>query len=238
MMSISGLRQIVITGLLAAAVLAAVAVGSVWRQMPVEDLTRDVSAVARLHPLTGALSNLGILLWCASASVCAFAACVVGRTGPGLSRGFLLSSALLSAYLMLDDLFLIHEDLVPRHLGLPETAVLAALGTSALTYFACFARTILQTRWVTLAAAIGLLGLSVVVDAHRWSWMWRLGTWSILLEDGLKWAGISFWCSYFLQTSALALPRPAALVRPAPRLPAVRRAVHVERPQSVPSQPG
>lgn len=35
-------------------------------------ITRDLAATANLHPFTGALSNLGILLWCSSGILCFF----------------------------------------------------------------------------------------------------------------------------------------------------------------------
>jgi hypothetical protein len=37
-------------------------------------MTNDTAAIARIHPIAGILSNLGVLLWCASASICLFAA--------------------------------------------------------------------------------------------------------------------------------------------------------------------
>ena len=41
---------------------------------------------------------------------------------------FLLSSALLSAYLLFDDFFLFHEDLASRYLGLDENVVFGLWG--------------------------------------------------------------------------------------------------------------
>jgi hypothetical protein len=84
-------------------------------------MTRDIAAIAKIHPLSGFLSNLGILLWCAAASICSFAAMTLRKIKPRDIFWFLLSSAVLSAYLMFDDLFQFHEELAPTYLGLNET---------------------------------------------------------------------------------------------------------------------
>jgi len=98
--------------------IAAVAVASICKQVPVGVLTRDVAATANIHPFAGMLSNLGVLLWCSSAVSCLFAGVFAHQRKLRTISLFLLSSGLLTFVLLLDDLFLIHEDLAKRHLGL------------------------------------------------------------------------------------------------------------------------
>lgn len=205
-----GLRQLVATGLAAMLMLGATAAISVTSPLPIGSLTRDVTAVAKLHPLTGLLSNLGILLWCSTASICLFAAWIARRQSRP-QAAFLLCSGLLSAYLMADDLLLIHEDLARRYLGVGERLIFLLLALMVGAYLLRFAATIWQTRCVGLMLAFACLGGSVLVDQLRGAWAWRLGEWYFLLEDGLKWLGIVFWFSYFASICAAVLrdSRPA-----------------------------
>lgn len=201
--------------------LAMVAAASLIFHVRIPVMTADPTATARIHPLTGIISNLGILLWCAAASTCAFAAMAL-RGEPRDSRRFLLSSALLSAYLMTDDLFLFHEHLAPRYLGLNERFVFAILGIAVGLYLITFIRVILRTNFILLLLAVGFLGASVFIDAILEPWLWRIGQWEYFIEDGAKWLGIASWCSYYVTTSFQILARDSALtVAPVrPRAPA------------------
>lgn len=188
-------RQLAFTFLLPLILLAAIALSGLFGLMEVNQLTRDVAAIADIHPLSGLLSNLGILLWCASAAICLFARSV-RRQGVDGREGarFLLASALLSLYLMFDDLLCIHETLAPDYLGLPEKLVFAVLGVALAAYLVVFRRMILRTNYLFLVLALGLFALSVGIDS-------LLATPKYILEDGLKWLGIASWCSYHAQTS-------------------------------------
>lgn len=194
-------RHLLVTYVPTALILAAAAAAGLFFHVRMPVLTADLSSTAGLHPLTGALSSLGILLWCATASVCGFAAMALqGRLAPE-ERRFLLASALLSAYLMLDDAFQFHERLAPRYLGWNERAVLAALGTAVVAYLLAFHEVIRKTNFVLLALAVAFLSVSVVIDAMLSPFLWRLGHWEYFFEDGAKWLGIASWCSYYVDTS-------------------------------------
>lgn len=194
-------RQLLITFIPSISLLVAVAAASVLSGVGFDIMTRDVTATAGVHPLTGVLSSLGILLWCAAASVCAFAAITLPGSQPPEAFRFLLSSALLSAYLLLDDFFLIHDELVPRYVGLGQEVVYATLGIALMAYLVVFRGVILRTNFSVLLLALGFLAASVVLDALLEPWLVRLGDWQYLIEDGAKWLGIAAWCSYYVRTS-------------------------------------
>lgn len=166
-------------------------------------MTRDVNAIANLHPLAGVLSNLGILLWCVAASIPLFAAAVIRNAAPKNKVWFLFFSALLSGYLLFDDFFMFHEDLAYRYFGIDEIVVYAGIAISALIYFVAFRRTILlQTRFGVLVLALGFLATSVILDVFEVWLIERIGVGTqFFLEDGAKWLGIASWCSYYVQTS-------------------------------------
>jgi hypothetical protein len=175
--------------------------GASWLlAIEVKVMTQDPAAQARLHPLAGFLSSLGVLLWWTSASIWLFCA---GLRLPGstaavttLHQRFCLSSAGLSAYLALDDLFQIHESLAPLYLGIPERGVYGVLGVAVLAYLVGFRALLMNRCGLLLMLSLGLLAASVVVDSVLEPWLWRLGHWTYLVEDGLKWMGIAAWCAF------------------------------------------
>lgn len=177
------------------------AAAGVLFQVSMDVMTRDVTATANIHPLTGILSNLGILLWCAAASISAFAAMTLRDVKPRDTFWFLVSSALLSAYLLFDDFFLFHDELALRYLGLDQIVFYAALGIAVFAYLIAFRRVILRTNFGVLSLALGFLATSVVMDAILEPWSRRLGHWEYFFEDGAKWLGIASWCSYYVRTS-------------------------------------
>lgn len=172
-----------------------VGLASSWLSIEVRILTQDATALAKVHPLAGVLSSLGILVWWSSASLWLFCAGVHRREGEERLARFCLSSALLSGYLALDDLFQIHESLAPVYLGIPEGAVYGLLGLAVVAYLLSFRDLLLNLRGLLLLGALGLLAASVGVDRIE-HWLWRLGHWTYLLEDGLKWMGIVSWCAF------------------------------------------
>jgi hypothetical protein len=175
--------------------------GASWvLSIEVKVMTQDLAAQARLHPLAGFLSSMGVLLWWTSASIWLFCAGLrlpgsAARAAP-LHQRFCLSSAGLSAYLALDDLFQIHESLAPDYLGVPEGAVYGLLGLSVMAYLVSFRSLLLNRRGLILLVSLALLAASVVVDSVLEPWLWRLGHWTYLVEDGLKWMGIAAWCAF------------------------------------------
>ena len=197
-MQLASVKNLLITFILSISILAIVAAVSAFGGVTMDRLTRDVVAIANIHPLYGILSNLGILLWCVAASICLFVAITIRGKAPRSTFLFLLASALLSGWLLFDDLFLFHEDLARRYLGLSEKVVFSSLGMVFSIYLVAFRKTILKTNYFILIVTFGLLASSVLVDVIFERWLWRLGHWTFLVEDGLKWLGISCWCSYYV----------------------------------------
>lgn len=188
------IRPAVLLGLLPVLL---VGLASGWFALEVRIFTQDATALAKVHPLAGVLSSLGILLWWTSASVWFFCATLPHPDITPRQRRFSLHSALLSGYLALDDLFQIHESLAPVYLGIPEGAVYALLGLAVASYLLIYRDQWLNRRGLLLLGALGLLAASVVSDGVE-RWLWRMGHWSYLLEDGLKWMGIVAWVLFCL----------------------------------------
>lgn len=173
------------------------------------ELTQDPTTVLDAPFYIGYVSNLGNVLWAAVVGICAFAAIsVVGRGREW--RPFLLWSGVFSAVLLADDLFLLHDEILPRYAGISGELYGISYVVAMAAYLFAFRMRILRTNYPLLLAALVLFGISVVVD---------LGSKPlanifpsnlvILAEDGSKLLGIGTWLAYFVSVGRRALRSPA-----------------------------
>ena len=178
---------------------------AVWFQtrVPVPVLMKDPLAVVQLtktccHFYYGLVSNLGIMVWTAGAAVCLFASLLLFSTArPKAEVLFFVAAAGFTGLLALDDLFMLHEDVLPQ-LGIPEAITYALYAGAAAAYFFFSWRTILALRPMLMASALALLGTSVAIDVlvHSESAV------RVFAEDGAKLLGILAWTSFHV-TAAL-----------------------------------
>ncbi len=193
---------------------ATVVVASV-EQIPLTHFMRDVTVVAKVPPYVGALSNIGVLLWCATASMCLLTASVL-QPASLAEKGFLLNAGLFTSLLMLDDLFLIHEKFVPYYLGLPDEAILVVYGALAAALFGYYRQTVYRSDYLLLLLGGAFFAGSVAFDLLQGhgllSWVGiQSGELENFWEDSFKLFGIAGWFSYFGRVcyTSLTLPSPA-----------------------------
>jgi hypothetical protein len=108
---------------------------------------------------------------------------------------FFLVSGLITAAMLFDDFFLIHEQILPAHLHVPEAVTYAGYGVAILVQIVRFRTTISKTGFPLLLLALGFFGLSVAIDLADLEGF--VG--SYFLEDGSKILGIVGWFAYFLR---------------------------------------
>jgi hypothetical protein len=148
--------------------------------------------------LVGAFSNLGVLLWWTTVVVTGFTWLLLRRDGKSSDvKKMLGATALLSAYLAMDDLFLLHDYVFPESLHVPEGLVMGATLLAAAAFFWRFRDVFLRSsdRLVLLVALLFLCA-SLAVDASPGEF--GKGT----LEDAFKFVGIATWLTYFATVSA------------------------------------
>ena len=176
-------------------VMTGVIIGSRLGDVPISVLTRDPMAVLRGHPFTGALSNLGVLLWTATVSICGL---TLWARGDLLRRmgafEYVAGGALLTSVLLFDDLFMVHEYLAPRFLRLraSDRWVLAAYAGLTAVYFWRIRR-LLSIRDHLLMAACTFFVISLGVDQL----VKVKGPWYHVWEDGSKFLGILAWFGHY-----------------------------------------
>lgn len=168
--------------------------------LPVSVYVHDPATTTGSSPLIGAISNLGVLAWCAAMS-CALlgAAQLRSANADSAEVNFLLGGAAITALLLFDDLFLLHERLYPELLKIPEEAVLAFYAICALAWLIRYLRQILTSRFVLLLAAFGFFAMSIMVDLVMAPD--DGDTFPILLEDGAKLLGIASWLGFFVDAA-------------------------------------
>ena len=159
-------------------------------------LTEEGVPVFCCQTWLGAASNLGVLVWAATAGAlfAGFLATLAQVQSAPRPRAFLALSFGLTTMLALDDLFQLHETG-----GLP---VLLLLGVLACAYLAFWR--VLWTRYTIVLIGAGLLlGASLVVDQ-----VLPQSDAVILAEDVMKLFGIFLWSLYHVMLAVeLALAR-------------------------------
>lgn len=198
--------------------------------IPLSNFTRDPAAVAGMQPFTGIVSNLGILAWCATATICFTGAFAIRKDTTKKSlTGFFLFSGIITAVLMIDDLFLFHETVFPDMLHIRQEFVYALYMILVGIYLVRFRKTILGTDFGLLLSAFFFFGLSILVDLSPFHE-------AFLVEDSFKLLGIVTWATYLFKTSFLKLGRGENSIaqESPPRKPPVQTP-GVHQPQSPPA---
>lgn len=175
----------------------------------------DLSGEVRLY--YGFVSNLGVLGMAATAAVALFAAACRSAQGASEGMAFLLGAGLVSGWLALDDLYLLHEALLPRA-GVRQEIGVAFAGLLVLGHVVVHRRRILAAEWpLMMAALLGFgasAGLDLVVHTTRGPW--------IVAEDAAKFVAIGAWTAFHvdaalrLVTGGAAAPRSRRPAKVAP----------------------
>jgi len=172
-----------------------------------EFFLRDIVATGKLPFFAGFVSQLGGMLWCATLTVCLFSLLILQRQNGNLadSKRFLLQAGILTGVLLLDDIFLFHEDVAPHYLHIPEKFVMAGYLLLGVAFVVFNRDEILRSEYLLLLLALGMLGTSVFLDAlpiDDFGLRYFFKRLEIFLEDGFKFAGIATWLIYFVRYAA------------------------------------
>ncbi|MGD2183659.1 hypothetical protein [Lusitaniella coriacea] len=178
-------------------VLASSAILSTYYDIPFEKLTRDPTAIIGVNPFVGFFSNIGILFWCSTSAICLFSSMIYRRNIRKKRLQFLISSGVLTLFLLLDDLFLLHERIFPGYLNISEEIVYVGYLSIVSLYFFKFRKEIIKTEYALLLVACGLFALSISVDLYP---SFLSQNWEFLVEDGFKLLGIVTWFIFFVRT--------------------------------------
>jgi hypothetical protein len=153
---------------------------------PVADFLQDPADAFEGPTYIGAVSTGGAVLWAAAAAACLVAALVL----PSVARAPFLFGAALTAVLLADDLYQLHE-MANSALGIPQAVPSAAYAVAIVVYVVVFRDFVRRHGPALLPIALGLFGLSSLIDLALEEDA------PMLLEDGAKLFGIVTWTVFF-----------------------------------------
>lgn len=169
----------------------------------IRNFMSEPQSIVGVHPFVGAISNLGVLFWCATAAILLFSWSIRPRTGIPEKNifSFFLYAGLLTIILTIDDLFMVHDAFLPTYCGIKEIHSYIFYVIAFFFGFIIFKKQIISTKYVILVLALAFWGLSVMFDLFQPGIEKSIGgNWRILLEDGFKFLGIIAWFDYFTKT--------------------------------------
>ncbi|MCG8357286.1 MAG: hypothetical protein MI920_17115 [Kiloniellales bacterium] len=180
-------------------------IGSLATQsfVALESFMKDPLALAGRSPFLGAVSNLGVVVWCMTASIAVFTGLLISRREKLPDSGALfIVCGVLTAVLMLDDLYMFHEDVAPMSLGIPEPLVLAVYAAAGLAYLIKFARRLRDLQPALLIVSAAMFATSMLADLLITDQSTQLASMS---EDGTKFVGIVAWAAFHIRACWLAI---------------------------------
>lgn len=175
--------------------------------IPLAMFTRDPADITNTSPFLGVVSNICILLWCATAAICFLSFFILKSRPHRKMASFFLVAGLITSLLMLDDLFLLHERVFPNLFHLRQRYIFVTYGSIIYVYLVSFRKTIFKTNFMTLALALGFFFLSIAVDGMSDMLGIKIPYYH-LFEDGFKLIGLASWLGYFGEASLHAINPP------------------------------
>jgi hypothetical protein len=160
-----------------------------------ELVIRDLAQTCDLPLGVGLVSNLGYLLWMATAAICWFTALSDVSRPQGRARELLLAGGLFSMLLDVDDMFLLHDRYISANVLYLLYIVFAAL------ILARYRDLVWRLGGPVFLGAVLLLGTSLVFDKFQKVLPIAYGP-GQLFEEGVKFLGIASWLFFWWRASA------------------------------------
>ena len=160
-------------------------------------VVRDLAQTCGYPIGVGMISNIGILLWGAAASICLFTTFSV--TINRESSKLLLMGGIFSSLLCIDDFFLLHD----RYIG-PDFLNLTYLAIS-IFLLVRFRRILKLIGLFNLVISISFLGLSIFFDGVIQQIFNQSYELTQFIEEGFKFLGIACWLNFWCKASSYTL---------------------------------
>ena len=160
-------------------------------------VVRDLAQTCGYPIGVGMISNIGILLWGAAASICLFTT-FSENINSDISKLLLLGGA-FSGLLCIDDFFLLHD----RYIG-PDFLNLTYL-TISILILVRFKRLLKKIGLFNLVISILFLGLSIFFDGVIQQIFNQSYELTQLIEEWFKFLGIVCWLNFWCKASSFAL---------------------------------
>ena len=159
-------------------------------------VVRDLAQTCGYPVGVGMISNIGILLWGATAAICLFT--TFSENINRESSKLLLLGGVFSGLLCIDDFFLLHD----RYIG-PDFLNLTYLAISIFLLIR-FRGILKEIGLFNLVISILFLGLSIFFDGVIQQLFNQNYQLTQLVEEGFKFLGISCWLNFWCKASSYA----------------------------------
>ena len=126
-----------------------------------QDPFKISETVSPLHPLMGALSSFGAMMFFCSSAIALFGAMFATKRS---DRRFLIYAGIYSSFLGTDDLFGLHENVL-FEFSIKENYVKLAYFVAQVVYILAFYKVILKLNYLPLLGALLLFAASMVLDS-------------------------------------------------------------------------
>lgn len=167
-------------------------------------LTRDPITLLEGKPYIGLISNTGIIFWCATSAILLFSSKISAiQKKPKNQTLFLFFSGLLTTFLLMDDLFMMHDVVFPEYVKMGDGAFYSFYDLFLVALLVFYRKIILNTDYILLILALAFFGGSALIDSvivvrSKFNYPYSF-------EDSFKFLGIIAWFAYFTKTSFKAI---------------------------------
>ena len=155
---------------------------------------RDLAQTYGAPILIGLISNLGVLMWAASASIALFSS-LSGLIGNREKSNFLCLGGILTCVLCLDDFFLLHD----RYIG-PDL-LYATYSIIGIYILIKFRKIIIEIDFLAFISSVFFFGLSIIFDKFFEPIFAENYLNVNLLEECFKFIGIACWMNFWFTAS-------------------------------------
>ena len=160
---------------------------------------RDLAQIYEAPIGIGLITNLGVLMWAASASIALFSS-LSGLIAKREKSNFLFLGGILSGVLCLDDFLLLHDRYISPNL------LYATYSIIGIYILIKFRKLIIEIDFLAFISSVIFLGLSIIFDVFIQS-IYPEGLFPEnylnvnLLEECFKFIGIACWMNFWCKAS-------------------------------------
>ena len=160
---------------------------------------KEPTALLKVPSYIGIISNLGVFMWSLTVGVCFFTCFVAEDVVDKSGFKFIFYSGIFSFILLVDDFFLLHESIFPRHFHIPQPVLFAVYFLYLVFLIAKFNKYILSVNYVYFIIALFLFINSLTLDFLREVFIFpeTIDSIGMFVEDGFKIFGILTWFIFY-----------------------------------------
>jgi hypothetical protein len=169
-----------------------------------EEMFNDPADIIGFHPFLGLVSMLGLFGWAAAAGVCFLSYAVIRENSSPYLRRFFLAAGVFTLFLMADDAFMLHEQVLPQGFGIRERYIKLAYLAAAGAFGLVFIKQLIGNSPVILIASGLFFAASFTFDnpvVLNLLGSFESGFVLYVIEDGCKFTGILLWLTWLFRTS-------------------------------------